>query len=103
MHHKALIGFTTELRLRPRRNRTNMFLVATLRNDPNRPCGGGSVELSSVLNENCRSLQYQNQVDYGPPKMRRVEGLAMDMHVGSGSTHLCGSLYRDRPSAPIER
>jgi hypothetical protein len=80
VRHKALIGFTTELRLLPRRNRATTFLITTVRNDPNKPCGGGTIQLSSVLDENCRTLQYEhhNQVDYGPLKVRGIGGIATD-------------------------
>jgi hypothetical protein len=79
--HNTQNGFGFELRLRPRRNRSTAFLVATIRNDPRKPCGGDSIQLSPVLDESCRSLEYQdqNQVDYGPLKVRRVEGSARDM------------------------
>jgi hypothetical protein len=77
--HRALIGFSIELHLRPRSRRPTEFLIATLRNDPNKPCGGGSVHLSPVVEEACRSLEYenQNQTDYAL-KLRRVEGIAED-------------------------
>lgn len=81
VRHKTLIGFSAELRLRPGRNRATVFLIVTIRNDPNKPCGGGTVQLSPALDETCRSLEYQdqNQIDYGPLKVRRIEGWARDM------------------------
>jgi hypothetical protein len=81
MRHKVLIGYATELRVETRNSRVTAFLIATIRNDPNKPCGGGSVQLSPVLSESCRSMEYQdqNQVDYGPLNVRRIEGFARDM------------------------
>jgi len=52
---KTQNGFSFELRLRPRRTRPSDFLVATIRNDPSKPCGGDSIQLSSALDESCRS------------------------------------------------
>src|SRR5262249_25315707 len=47
--HKALIGFSVEVHLRPRSRSRTTFLIATIRNDPNKPCGGGSVRSSPVV------------------------------------------------------
>jgi hypothetical protein len=78
--HEALIGFSVEVHLRPRGHRRTAFLLATIRNDPNKPCGGASIRLSPIVEDACRTLEYenQNQVDY-ELKLRRIEGTAVDI------------------------
>ena len=78
--HKTLIGFSVELHLRPRSRRPTAFVLATIRSLPNVPCGGGSTRLSPVIEDACRSLEYQNQnqIDYGL-KLRRIEGTVVDI------------------------
>ncbi len=49
VRHKTLISFSIELRLLSRYSHETRFLIATIRNDPNRACGGGSIQLSPVL------------------------------------------------------
>ena len=95
--HKALIGFSLELRVRPRSHRPTAFLIATIRNDLNRPCGGGSVQLSPVIDDACRSLEYQNenQID-NMLKLRRIQGTVVDMEFPpSPVPRTCMGLFTD--------
>ncbi len=102
--NKALIGFGVEIRLTTRASATQRYIVFVLRNDPARPCGGGTVSTAAALDtsearppsdeSNCESVnRYQRWLggfeyghidnDFGESILTRVfHGRVVGQHDG---------------------